>query len=298
MYKRSLKISSSPEGEGGGCYLDLTLKQIEQLKAVEIDILKEFINICQQLKLEYFIVQGTLLGAVRHGGFIPWDDDIDVGMKREDYNVFLEKGQALLDKDYFLQNVDTDPEFPHGFSKLRKNGTTFLETTCKNLSMHHGIYIDIFPFDYYPDSKIKSFVFESEKLLLRYRIRSSLYIPQDNKRNLPNMIRKSVMLISRLIYPTVNVARKKQMLLYRSCDRGKIRANMGGPWGKKEYIPADWIKTTTDLYFEGIKVRAPINYKEYLSHVYGNYMELPPPEKRIPHHYISRLEFNKSYEEE
>lgn len=280
--------------KGGDC-IDLSKTQFQQLRETEIEILKQFIHVCEELNLSYFLVQGTLLGAVRHAGFIPWDDDIDVGMKREDYDIFLKKGQQYLKDGYFIQNVSTDPEYPHGFSKIRKTKTTFLEKSCKNLDINHGIYIDVFPFDYYPDSKLQGLILETKKVLLRYRIRCSLHIPQDKKITPQNLIRNAIKAFSCMVYPSIQEARRKQDELYSGFHEGKQRVNMGSPWGKRERIPADWIEETTLLAFENMKLRAPVNYKEYLSHVYGNYMEMPPPEERIPHHYIDEIDFEHSY---
>lgn len=274
--------------------MDLTEYQMDQLKSVEMDILKKFIWVCEQLDLDYFIVQGTLLGAVRHKGFIPWDDDIDVGMRREDYEVFLEKGQSFLGDEFFLQNTITDSEYPHGFSKIRKKNTIFLETTCKNLSMNHGIYMDVFPFDFYPENKWKALVFELKKCILRYRIRSSLFVPQDNEIGFSNTIKRGIKAVSHIFYPSVKEAKEKQMLLYKQYSKGNLRANMGSPWGARECIPAEWINKTVSLQFENLTVKAPISYKEYLSHVYGDYMKLPALSERKPHHYICELRFENT----
>lgn len=156
--------------------LELSDQQMKQLRQIELNILQNFIDVCEKLQIQYFVVQGTLLGTIRHQGFIPWDDDIDVGMLRADYEIFIKNGQDLLPDEYFIQTHDTDPAYPHGFAKVRNSHTAFVETTCKDIHMNHGIYIDVFPFDYYPDNWISQRIFEVKKLLLRYRIRCSLSI--------------------------------------------------------------------------------------------------------------------------
>ncbi len=275
--------------------MDLSKEQIHRLRQMELDILKSFIYVCGQLNLNYFVVQGTLLGAVRHQGFIPWDDDIDVGMLREDYEIFLKKGQALMPEGYFIQTCNTDPEYPHGFAKIRNSKTAFVETTCKNLKMNHGIFIDVFPFDYYPAGRFSRMILNCRKLLLRYRIRCCLYIPEDKKLSFSNIVRNVLKALSKIIYPSLKRAIGKQNELYNYRKKSNWMANYGSPWGKKECVPAEWIKETSSIEFEGIEVNVPAHYKEYLTHVYGNYMELPPPEKRIPHHYISFIDFENAY---
>lgn len=275
--------------------MDLSKEQIHRLRQTELDILKSFIYVCGQLNLNYFVVQGTLLGAVRHKGFIPWDDDIDVGMLREDYEIFLKKGQALMPEGYFIQTCATDPEYPHGFAKIRNSKTAFVETTCKNLKIDHGIFIDVFPFDYYPAERFSRMILNCRKLLLRYRIRCCLYIPEDKKLSFANIVRNFLKALSKIIYPSLNMAIRKQSELYNYRKKSNWRVNYGSPWGKRECVPAEWIEETSSMEFEGIKVNVPAHYKEYLTHVYGNYMELPPPEKRIPHHYISFIDFGNAY---
>ena len=123
---------------------------IEKLKGIELQLLDAFVSACEQLNIDYYILAGTLIGAVRHKGFIPWDDDIDIGMFRKDYDIFLEEGQKLLPKDVFLQTFITDKEYPTYFAKLRKSNTTFIEKSVSKLKMNHGVYLDIFPLDYFP----------------------------------------------------------------------------------------------------------------------------------------------------
>ena len=275
--------------------MELSKEQINLLRKKELYILKTFIEVCQNLNIRYFICQGTLLGAVRHHGFIPWDDDIDVGMLREDYEIFISKGQKLMPPNYFIQTYDTDPAYPHGFAKIRNSNTAFVETTCRNLPINHGIYIDIFPFDYYPDSRIKRFFYDCKKFWIRYRIRCTLYDPMEEKKFLKNNLRKAAKIISKVIYPSVDRAKDIQEQLYKSVRKGKYRINNGSPWGKRECIPAEWLDTLVTLNFEGIEVKAPYAYHEYLTHVYGNYKSLPPPEKRISHHFICAVDFEKAY---
>ena len=121
------------------------------LQQKELELLTLFIQICSQLELRYYLVCGTALGAVKYGGFIPWDDDVDVSMPREDYEVFLQKAPALLPEHVFLQNYRTDPAFPQIFSKLRNSNTTYIEKSAGKLPINHGIYIDIFPLDLMED---------------------------------------------------------------------------------------------------------------------------------------------------
>ena len=267
--------------------MELSASQLTQLKEIELEIFRSFIQLCGQLNLKYYVLGGTLLGAVRHQGFIPWDDDIDVGMPRKDYETLLALGQQYLPEGLFLQTFQTDPGYPANFAKLRNSHTTFVEYSLKDCSMNHGIYIDIFPLDYYPDAGQR--LFEAKKLLMSLRITDAF--STSGMKPATKMVRW----ISRVLYPSVSGAVKKREALFTSVTHGEKIANHCGAWGKKEIMPAAWYGDGVLVPFEGMQVKAPSCYHEWLTQVYGNYMQLPPAEKRIPHHYVDAFETDIPY---
>ena len=119
---------------------------MNEIQKVELNLLKEFVKVCEKNNLRYFMVGGSALGCVRHKGFIPWDDDIDVAMPREDYEKFM-KMQDELPSYCFIQNYKTDPHYIYNYGKLRDSRTTFIESYYKYHRINHGVWIDIFPLD-------------------------------------------------------------------------------------------------------------------------------------------------------
>lgn len=266
--------------------------QLQELKNIELDIFKQFLRVCRELHLKYYLVCGTLLGAVRHGGFIPWDDDIDVGMPREDYEVFVKKGQTLLPDPYFLQTNETDPEFSANFAKIRNSNTTFVETSLRHCKVNHGVYIDIFPLDYYPEGKITEIRFQTRNYFLMGRIAGSFYFPE--KLRLISRIKHAV---CRMIYPSLEKTLQRRDRLLKNVSAGSTLANHCGVWGKKEIMPVQWFGEGATLQFEGLTVTGPLEYQKYLTQVYGDYMQYPPVEKRKGHHYCDQIDLRKSYKE-
>ena len=120
-------------------------ENLRELQQVQAKMLEDIVDICEKESITYFLMYGTLLGAVRHQGFIPWDDDVDITMPIEDYRRFLRLGQEKLGDEYFLQTSMTDPNFNFGFTRIRKNNTTFLRTEDRSYHIHHGIWVDVFP---------------------------------------------------------------------------------------------------------------------------------------------------------
>lgn len=267
--------------------MELTQKQLEKLKLVETDMLREFIRVCETLNLQYYVLGGTLLGAVRHQGFIPWDDDIDVGMPREDYEVFLARAQELLPENLFLQTAQTDPNYPANFAKIRNSNTTFVEDSLRNCAINHGVYIDVFPLDYYPRKGQKMLTIRHTLLKLRI---SDAFSVNGMKRKT-----KLVRALTRFIYPTVTDAVAKREKLMKAFSEGEYLANHCGAWGVKEIIPAHWYAEGTPVTFEGIQVMAPVMWHEWLTQMYGDYMQLPPVEKRVAHHYVAAFDLMKPY---
>lgn len=131
-----------------------TASELSQLRIVLYDILGEIIRICDKHSIDYFAIGGTAIGALYDQDILPWDDDVDLGMTRENYNRFLSIAPQELKSDYFLSWLETDPHTPFYYAKIKKNGTLFLEDKYKNVDMHQGIFVDIFPFDNVPDSAI------------------------------------------------------------------------------------------------------------------------------------------------
>lgn len=269
--------------------MDTSTAQLKQIQSKEIELFRAFISVCEQLNLPYFVVGGTLLGAVRHKGFIPWDDDIDIAMLRSDYEIFLSRAKEFLPENVFLQTIDTDPEYLANYAKLRHNETTFIESAVKSKHIHHGLFIDIFPLDYYPASSLAKTVFQIRNKLYVHRISCEFEgIP------FPGYY-KPIHLLLKLLYPSVRTALRKRDKLFKKYTKGQKLASHCGAWGKKEIVPAGWYQSTVTLEFEGIQVTAPADYDAWLRHYYGDYMQLPPVEKRITHHYTEVIDLDTPY---
>lgn len=127
-------------------------QELAQLHTELYDILGETIRVCKAHDIPYFLIGGTAIGALYDQGILPWDDDIDIGMTRDAYNRFLEVAPKALRPDYFLSWIGSDSHTPYYFAKVRKHNTLFLEELVKDIPMHHGIFIDVFPFDRIPDN--------------------------------------------------------------------------------------------------------------------------------------------------
>lgn len=264
----------------------------QQLKKLELDMFVRFIRVCGELGLRYYILGGTLLGAVRHQGFIPWDDDIDVGMPRADYEIFIKEGQKYLEAPYFLQTFRTDPLYTMNFAKIRNSATTFLETSFRGRDMNHGVYIDVFPLDFYPDDPRTERNLRRKKWFLSGRVAASFYYSD----RLP-LRSRAKHLACRLVHPSMEKTLQAREDLYRSVTEGSRIVNHCGAWGDKEIIPARWYGEGCELEFEGLKVRAPKDWHSWLTQVYGDYMQLPPVEKRVGHHYCDVIDLDKPYTE-
>lgn len=258
------------------------MDKLQKLHKANLYLLVSFDKVCREKGLTYFLDSGSALGAVRHGGFIPWDDDVDVGMPRKDYERFLEIGQQALPNDIFLQTRQTEKNYERNAAKLRLNGTFFPEEHGEKY-LHNGIFIDIFPFDNVPNSILLA------KLNIKY-IRSLYHIVRSYRRE-----SLSPQLLNRLFHgiikamPESLIERIERHYLnycrhYENKETGKMTCHFWRMTLYKDYI-FDSLKMlpTKDIEFEGKIVRIMKNPDYYLRLMYGNYMKLPPLEKRITH---------------
>lgn len=129
-------------------------KELKRLQSMEMGILKDFMKICDENGLRYFGVAGTGIGAIRHGGFIPWDDDIDIALPREDYEKFIKLVEEKMGDKYYVLNAEHNPNFPLMTTRLCIRGTKFVENALKNINCDLGIFLDIYAYDNYPDNDL------------------------------------------------------------------------------------------------------------------------------------------------
>lgn len=266
---------------------------MNELQKKEFDLLCCFIEICDKLNLNYFLVCGSALGAARHNGFIPWDDDLDVGMYREDYNKFMELAPKFLPEGVFLQNYKTDSKYPHIFSKLRNSNTTYIEKAFSHINMNHGIFIDIFPLDGYPSESV-----EQKKVKLMERIFLNIH-------STAFVLNPQATFKSKMAYNFLKAigAHKRFGSLNRILELFKSKYSIEksdlirdlGTDHKCEFIPKVYFGKGTDTMFEGIKVRVPENLDGYLTSLYGDWRTPPPPEKQKGHHLYDICDTEKPY---
>lgn len=260
----------------------LTDEELLLLQKEERSILAEIERLCGKYNIRYYIVGGTLLGAVRHGGFIPWDDDIDIAMYRDDYARFAQVCAAELGKDYFLQTFFTDKYYIQLMPKIRKNNTVLEIRETAGLKMHNGVFVDIFMLDYAKelDWRVKAkhkFHWSMINLFMR---RQQHNIENPLKRFLANMVPGSLIVN---LNDWVVSSRKPQ----------RLTVNYSSMYGyKKQTFPTEYYGDGVDIKFDDLTVKAPKEYIKMLKQIYGDYMKLPPPEKRGNHHHIHKLEIN------
>lgn len=266
----------------------VTSKQLEQIKKKELFILKEFDRICRENNLKYSLIYGTLLGAVRHGGFIPWDDDVDVCMLRDDYEKLRKIAPEKLPKGLFYQCHETDKEYYQLFDKIRMDNTIFKEKYYTKYNMHHGIYIDIFPCDNIPKNTLKrkiqliSYQFYRIGLMTRYL--------DSNERS---DIKKYISRILEKFYSIFSMDYLYSKAEQKATTYDKKKTN-------ELFIFADTITCNSTINyqsmisprkikFEDISFLCIENYEQYLKNQYGNYMQLPPENERIAKHELVEL---------
>lgn len=262
------------------------------LQKIELDMLKEVIGICEKLRLQYFLICGSALGAVKYGGFIPWDDDVDIGLPREDYEVFLERGQALLPEHLFLQNYHTDLAFPQLYSKIRNIHTTFIEKSVARLPICHGVFIDIFPLDGYPGDDREAARLERKKRIYELRL-ACVYRPVGFSKSQMFFAMERTLGIHKR---SGAILKRMENLLSRYGTRtSRLWCNHAGWQGKAEYMPREWYGQGVMAQFEGLNVRIPEKYDAYLTQKYGNWRRELPKSEQIGHHSVEVVDLNRPY---
>lgn len=264
-------------------------KTLEKLHEVELEIMDEFIKICKKHNLEYFLTGGTMLGAIRHKGFIPWDDDIDVGMMRKDYDLFIEYAKEELDDKYLLDCFETNKEYYLPFAKIRKKNTIFDEEDNHHLNNHKGIFIDIIPFE--NAAKPDSFKQKIQAILVRNITDTMFYKKKIRKLN---KSRHPLFVAILSIIPNSQLMKlQKKLSKLNKNDNSEYAVALAGTYGyQKETMKRSYFIPSKKIKFENREYQGMNNPDAYLTRIFGNYMELPPKEKRRNHMPL-KIEFEK-----
>lgn len=263
-------------------------KDLARLHGELLDIIAEIIRVCEVCGIPYFIQGGTAIGALFNKGIVPWDDDIDIGMTRADYERFLQLAPQHLRPQYFLEWFGTERNTPFYFAKVKKNGTLFVEEMFRNMDIHHGIFVDIFPYDRIPDNKwlerlhrfrsrfwINCFI-GKQIWLWRWCGRCEIDAPLPKSFVGCLAVRAVCSLLSReRIY--AKMCRVLGAYNGRDCKRVNI-VRM-----PKDQIPRADIENPVMMPFGGMTVRAPRNIESYLRHHYPNLRPELPEEEQINH---------------
>ena len=257
---------------------------LKKIQNAELYLLIAFDKVCRGNGLTYFLDSGTALGAVRHGGFIPWDDDIDVGMPRKDYERFMKIGQQFLPSDIFLQNSQTEKNYRRYAAKLRLKGTVFPEKDELPFE-YNGLFIDIFPYDNIPNNRWLAkwdvrFVVEMTHIVKVYHSKKDSKSPSRMRRILNGLIKKlPASWINGLDGYSQRYARRNA-----NKDTGRMTCYFWRMSQTKQYLfETRQLLPVQDISFEGKSMMMVKNPDYYLRLMYGDYMQLPPVEKRVAH---------------
>lgn len=271
--------------------------QIKTIQKVDLIILKEFDRVCRELGIGYFVCGGTMLGYVRHGGFIPWDDDIDVGMLREDYDRFLKEARPLLDKRFFLQTRQSDPKIPYLFSKIRMDDTEYITEYNEDRDFHKGICLDLFPFDFIPEEEK-----QQERFLHKVYKRVKLHNRACNKQlpeprykippiNMEDRFFRIIGKLHRIAYKCIPL-KLTQWWYIRMATKNNRTAQEKGYHTVASFVPTytyinlDNLLPYKDVEFEGITVKVPKEPEVFLEMQYGDFMTLPQKHQQAGHELI------------
>ena len=254
-------------------------QELKKLQIIEVEMLAEVDRICKKCNIQYCISAGTQLGAVRHQGFIPWDDDADVAFLRPEYEKFRQACKTELDMDrFYFQDYRSTPGYRWGYGKLRRKNTEFVRLYQENMPYEQGVFIDIMPYDNVPDfpllrkwNNFRCFVY-----------RKAFWAPLGKMQE--KGIRKVVYTIldyipDRALYSSFT----KFIIKCNKKTTKRVRIFAFPVPGHENGYQRCWFERLTPVKFENITLMGMKDYDAYLGYKYGNYLELPPIEKRKVH---------------
>ncbi len=264
--------------------------ELRVLQMEEFKIMKLVKHICDKENLSFYMIGGTLLGAVRHKGFIPWDDDVDLAMPREDYEKFLKVSGDYFPNNIFLQNFRTDPDYRYFITRILNKNILVDERRFKNTDTSQAYAaVDIFPIDGSPDSKILRKIYYGRVLLRRYLISLCYRDTIDSERKRSKLERAALVILTKIpfekIFAPNGIKENLDKLLIKNKMEDSIcSGTIMGAYRLREMVPTNMFGTPRYYDFEGEKFPGPELADEYLTHMYGDYMKLPPIANQKTHY--------------
>ncbi len=274
-----------------GFYVDENRKRLWK---IELDMLEIVDKICRENEINYFLHSGSALGAVRHNGFIPWDDDLDLGMLRADFEKFVRIAKEQIQEPYFVQYGMNDGGHICGLLRLRYSNSTGIIKIDREKNCNNGVYIEIYPFDNVPNGKLSQKIQFMESLILYHGLLAEYYGPMSKNQ----IVCRAIV---RLMGKERAYATWQKLCQKYNSKKTKYVNTVALPDYMREGIyrlDREWVEKVKDIPYEYTTVKVPIMVEEILTLNYGNYMELPPVEERgMVHAHTVFYDPNKPYSE-
>jgi len=264
--------------------------QLRKLQLTQVEILKVIDKLCRKYDIPYSLYAGTLLGAVRHKGFIPWDDDLDICMSRENYNRFQQAWETDKPEGYLLQNKENAPDFTQSFTKIRKVNSTCQLKVEIGLQYHMGIYVDVFPVDRFPEGKLRQLEFRLNCML--YQLFSREFLPPESSRIVKCICGLILMVTPKRWINHIRGWLLKHITRY-SDDTSLPGITIETMAALNTLYPADMLDNYVRLPFEDGEFQCFADWDGNLRRKFGDYMQLPPEEERTWRHPPLRIDFEK-----
>ncbi|MDE7311138.1 MAG: LicD family protein [Eubacterium sp.] len=258
----------------------LDKENLRKLQAVELEILLEVDRVCRKNHIHYSLTGGTLLGAVRHGGFIPWDDDADISMLRQDYKKFQQACRTDLDKErFYFQDIENTPGYRWGYGKVRRKDSVFLRENQEGMPYEQGIFLDVFPRDGVPDGLVMRRVHS----FFCFAVRKMMWSAVGRK--------TAKCIVQRWVYGALYTITKNNIAdIYQCLQRFSNKKETKYVRTLTFPLPnhlrgyrRQWYRKYEKVKFEGYDFQAQAAYKKWLLWEFGDYMKLPPVRKRKTH---------------
>lgn len=272
--------------------VNMTKETLRELQLKQLDMLKYFKSFCDKNSLRFYLIGGCLIGALRNKGFVPWDDDVDVLMPRDDYEKLYKLWRKQeTDGRFRLLKTDDDMFTGNIFITITDTNYTLVKANQTEVDIPHGLVMDVFPLDVCPDSRF------ARKMQYIWTMLYSLFLAQVVPEKHGGLIGfGSKMLLS--VFRGKKLRNKiwrfceKKMTKYKLSENKCVTELCSGPhWMKIEY-PKHIYDDVAYVTFEGLEMPCMSGYDEYLTMVFGNYMEEPPKEEQVPHHDIAYIDLN------